>query len=78
MLEYIIGYIVLSLVVMFMFVLINQKQLTENYLEIEKERSGTPSNGWYNFYIFTHFLKAPLLFPMIALLILGNGGRIIK
>tara|TARA_R110002167_G_scaffold182674_1_gene383067 strand:+ start:1279 stop:1470 length:192 start_codon:yes stop_codon:yes gene_type:complete len=60
------------------FVFLNEKQLQKNYLRIEKERNGTPSNLWYNFYILTHFLKAPLLFPLIFVLILGNGGKIIK
>jgi len=75
---YIIGYIIFSLVVMTGFVLINQKQLEENYLEIEEERNESPTNRWYNFYVFTHFLKAPILCPWIVCLILGNGGRIIK
>jgi hypothetical protein len=60
------------------FVLLNEKQLQENYLKIEEERNGTPTNGWYNFYILTHFLKAPLLFPLVLVLILRNGGKIIK
>jgi len=60
------------------FVFLNEKHLQKNYLKIEKERNGTPSNLWYNFYILTHFLKAPLLFPLIFVLILGNGGKIIK
>jgi|TARA_Y100001938_G_scaffold141870_1_gene212282 hypothetical protein len=60
------------------FIIINQEQLQENYLEIESERNEEPSTRWYNFYIFTHFLKAPLLCPYIILLIIGNGGKIIK
>jgi len=60
------------------FVLLNEKQLQENYLKIEEERNGTPTNGWYNFYILTHFLKAPLLFSLLLVLILLNGGKIIK
>tara|TARA_R110000824_G_scaffold74599_1_gene189522 strand:+ start:2619 stop:2852 length:234 start_codon:yes stop_codon:yes gene_type:complete len=75
---YIIGYIIFSLVVMTGFVLINQKQLEENYLTIEEERNESPTSGWYNFYIFTHFLKAPILCPLIVCLIFGNGGKIIK
>ena len=46
-----------------------KEQLQENYLEIESERNEEPSTRWYNFYIFTHFLKAPLLCPYIILLI---------
>ena len=76
--EYLLGYLLLSLIIMVLFVEVNKKQLLENYLNFEKRYDRTPSNGWYNFYIFTHFLKAPLLCPMIVLLILGNGGKIIK
>jgi hypothetical protein len=78
MIEYILGYLAISMVVMTGFILINQKQLQENYLEIEEERNGTPSNGWYNFYILTHYLKAPFLCPMIFIIILFNGGKLIK
>ena len=76
--EYLIGYLILSLIVMVLFVEVNKEQLQENYLDFEDKYNRTPSNVWYNFYIFTHFLKAPLLCPMIILLILGNGGKIIK
>jgi|TARA_R110002020_G_scaffold245854_2_gene459554 hypothetical protein len=76
--EYLIGYLILSLIVMVLFVEVNKEQLQENYLDFEDKYNRKPSNGWYNFYIFTHFLKAPLLCPMIVLLILGNGGKIIK
>ena len=75
---YLLIYLIVSLISMILFILVNEKQLQENYLKLEEERSGVPSNIWYNFYIFTHFLKAPFLFPMIFLLILGNGGKIIK
>ncbi len=75
---YLLIYLLISTVVMAGFVLLNEKQLQENYLKIEKERNGTPTNGWYNFYILTHFLKAPLLFPLVLVLILRNGGKIIK
>ncbi len=78
MIEYIISYIIVSILVMCGFIIINQEQLQENYLEIESERNEEPSTRWYNFYIFTHFLKAPLLCPYIILLIIGNGGKIIK
>jgi len=76
--EYIIGYIIVSIIITMIFVEINKKQIVENYLNFEKKRNGNPSNGWYNFYIFTHFLKSPLLCPLIVVLILGNGGKIIK
>tara|TARA_R100001377_G_C3128256_1_gene88390 strand:+ start:54 stop:287 length:234 start_codon:yes stop_codon:yes gene_type:complete len=76
--EYLIGYLILSLIVMVLFVETNKKQILKNYLNFENRYNRQPTNGWYNFYIFTHFLKAPLLCPMIVLLILGNGGKIIK
>ncbi len=76
--EYLLGYLILSLIVMTLFVETNKKQLLENYLSFEKRCGGKPSNVWYNFYIFTHFLKSPLWCPMIVLLILGNGGKLIK
>ena len=76
--EYLLGYLLLSLIVMVLFIEVNKKQLLENYLNFEKRYNRKPSNGWYNFYIFTHFLKSPLWCPMIILLILGNGGKLIK
>ncbi len=78
MLEIITGYLVLSVILMIIFIEINKEQLYEQYLEIEEEYSRKPSNKWFNLYIFTHFLKAPMLCPMIFLLILGNGGKLLK
>ena len=66
--EYLIGYLILSLIVMVLFVEVNKKQILKNYLNFENRYDRQPTNGWYNFYIFTHFLKAPLLCPMIVLL----------
>ena len=76
--EYIIGYLIVSLIVTIFFIEINKKQLLKNYLNFEKRTNRVPSNGWYNFYVFTHILKSPILCPMIVLLILGNGGKLIK
>ncbi len=73
---YIITYILLSLIVMVFFVETNKEQLNKNYLSIEKERGEEPTQSWFNFYIVTHFIKAPFLCPLIILLILGNGGKI--
>jgi hypothetical protein len=78
MMTYILTYLILSILAMILFIFVNEKQLQKNYLKLEEERDGSPSNIWYNFYIFTHILKAPFLFPMIFLLILGNGGKLIK
>ena len=76
--EYIIGYLIVSLIVSIFFVEVNKKQLLKNYLNFEKRINRTPSNGWYNFYVFTHILKSPILCPMIVVLIIGNGGKLIK
>ncbi len=76
--EYLIGYLILSVIVMVFFVEVNKKQIQENYLNFENKYNREPSNGWYNFYIFTHFLKSPLWCPMIVLLILGNGGKLLN
>ena len=53
-------------------------EITEQYLESEKKRDTEPTQWWLNIYIFVHLLKAPVLAPMIFLLILGNGGKLIK
>ena len=76
--EYIIGYIIFSLIVTIFFVETNKKQLLKNYLNFEKRINRTPTSGWYSFYVFTHILKSPVLCPMIVVLILGNGGKLIK
>lgn len=73
---YITTYIIISIITMVFFIERNRKQMEKNYLDLEEENSGEPSSGWFNFYIFTHILKAPFMFPMIFLLILGNGGKI--
>ena len=57
---------------------VNKEEITEQYLESEKKRATEPTQWWLNIYIFVHLIKAPVLAPMIFLLILGNGGKIIK
>ena len=59
---YITTYIIISIITMIFFIERNRKQIEKNYMELEEENSGEPSNGWFNFYIFTHILKAPLMF----------------
>ena len=76
--EYILGYLLLSMIIMVIFIEINKKTLYNQYLELEEEYKIKPSNGWFTFYLLTHFLKAQFLCPMILLLILGNGGKIIE
>jgi hypothetical protein len=75
---YLIGYLIISIILMVVFIELNKKVLYKQYLDLEKEYKREPSNGWFNFYILTHFIKAPFLCPMIFLLILGNGGKIIE
>tara|TARA_R110001592_G_scaffold137562_6_gene355692 strand:+ start:35903 stop:36097 length:195 start_codon:yes stop_codon:yes gene_type:complete len=62
---------------MIFFLTINYQKMTQNYLNLEKENKRQPSNGWFNFYIIVHFLKAPLLAPLIFTLILRNGGKLL-
>ena len=76
--NYLIGYLIISIILMIIFVETNKKVLYKQYLDIEKENDRNPSEGWFNFYILTHFIKSPILCPMIFLLILGNGGKIIE
>ena len=76
--NYLIGYLIISLILMVIFIELNKEVIYKQYWEIEKEHKRKPSNGWFNFYILTHFIKSPFLCPMIFLLILGNGGKIIE
>ena len=62
---------------MFVFLLINEKDIRAAYLSFESKRGDVPSNKWYVFYIITHVLKAPILAPMILVLILLNGGKLV-
>tara|TARA_R100001463_G_scaffold12745_12_gene34360 strand:+ start:629 stop:820 length:192 start_codon:yes stop_codon:yes gene_type:complete len=63
---------------MFVFLLINEKDIYSGYASFECKRGDEPTNMWYTFYIITHIIKAPLLAPMIFILILLNGGKLIK
>ena len=78
MLEYIIPYLTVSQILMFVFLLINEKSIRDGYLSFESKRGGNPTSTWYGVYIFTHILKAPLLAPMILILILLNYGKLIE
>ena len=75
--NYIIGYLLVSQILMIIFLTINYQQMIKNYLDLEKEHKRQPSNGWFNFYILVHFLKAPLLAPLIFALVLRNGGKLL-
>jgi hypothetical protein len=78
MLTYLISYLILSQILMLIFLQVNKEEITEQYLESEKKRATEPTQWWLNIYIFVHLIKAPVLAPMIFILILGNGGKLIK
>lgn len=78
MLTYIITYLIISQILMIIFLQVNKEEITQQYLESEKKRGTDPTQLWLNIYIFVHLIKAPVLAPMIFLLILGNGGKLIK
>ena len=78
MLTYLLTYLIISQILMIIFLQVNKEEITEQYLESEKKRNTEPTQWWLNIYIFVHLLKAPVLAPMIFLLILGNGGKLIK
>jgi len=78
MLEYIIPYLIVSQILMFVFLLINEKDIRNGYLSFESKRGDSPSSKWYVFYIMTHVLKAPILAPMILVLIVLNGGKLVQ
>ena len=78
MLEILLPYLIVSQILMFVFLLINSKDIYDGYLQFETRRGDKPTNRWYTFYIITHILKAPLLAPMILILIILNGGKLVQ
>jgi len=78
MLEYIIPYLIISQILMFVFLVINEDTIRGGYLSFESRRGDNPSTKWFILYIISHILKAPLLAPMILVLILFNGGKLIE
>ena len=78
MTQILLTYLIISQILMFAFLLINEKSVRESYLSFEEKREGTPTSNWYGVYVFTHILKAPFLAPMILILILLNGGKLVK
>jgi hypothetical protein len=78
MLTYLITYLIISQILMIIFLQVNKEEITQQYLESEKKRDTEPTQWWLNIYIFAHLIKAPVLAPMIFILILGNGGKLIK
>ena len=78
MLEYILSYLIVSQILMFVFLIINEDGIRNGYLSFESRRSDSPSTKWYIFYVISHIIKAPLLAPMILILILLNGGKLVE
>ena len=76
-LEILLTYLICSEIIMMIFLLINTEEIRKSYISFEEKRNGTPTSGWYTFYILTHVLKAPFLAPSIAVLILLNGGKLL-
>jgi ABC-type uncharacterized transport system permease subunit len=78
MLEYILSYLIVSQILMFVFLIINEDDIRNGYLSFESRRGDKPSTKWYIFYVISHIIKAPLLAPMILILILLNGGKLVE
>ena len=78
MTQILLTYLIISQILMFAFLLINEKDVRQSYLSFEGRRGDSPTSKWYGFYILTHILKAPFLAPMILILILLNGGKLVK
>jgi len=78
MLEYILSYLIVSQILMFIFLIINEDNIRDGYLSFESRRGDNPSTKWFVLYIISHIIKAPLLAPMILILILLNGGKLVE
>jgi len=78
MLEYVIPYLIVSQILMFLFLLVNEDGIYKGYLSFESKRGDSPTTKWYIFYIITHIIKAPLLAPMIFILLLFNCGELLE
>jgi len=78
MTQILLTYLIISQILMFAFLLINEKDIREGYISFESKRGDNPTSKWYGFYIFTHVLKAPLLAPMILILLLLNFGKLVE
>ena len=78
MTQILLTYLIISQILMFAFLLINEKDVRQSYLSFEGRRGDNPTSKWYGVYILTHILKAPFLAPMILILILLNGGKLVK
>jgi len=63
---------------MFIFLTLNEDSVRDSYLKFERRRGDSPSSKWYILYVITHILKAPFLAPMIFILLILNGGKLVK
>jgi len=63
---------------MFVFLVINEKDIREGYSSFESRRGGKPTSKWFVVYILTHIIKAPFLAPMILVLVLLTGGKLVS
>ena len=70
MLEYILSYLIVSQLLMFVFLIINEDSIRNSYLSFESKRNDSPTTKWYILYVMSHIIKAPLLAPMILILIM--------
>jgi hypothetical protein len=78
MLEYILSYLIVSQLLMFVFLIINEDSIRNSYLSFESKRNDSPTTKWYILYVMSHIIKAPLLAPMILILIMFNGGKLVE
>ena len=78
MLEYILSYLIVSQILMFVFLIINEDGIRNSYLSFESKRNDSPTTKWYILYVMSHIIKAPLLAPMILILIMFNGGKLVE
>ena len=95
--EYLIGYIIISLILMIVFIEMNKNELYQDMCNIntrynnrllEQVKNGELTNSKYermcrevgsgfSIYVIIHFIKSPFLAPMIFLLFLYNGGKLL-
>ena len=95
--EYLLGYIIISIILMVVFIEMNKSELYQDMCNINKRynnrlldqvENGDLTNSKYermcrnvesgfSMYVIIHFIKAPFLAPMIFLLFLYNGGKLL-
>lgn len=95
--DYLIGYIIISILLMIVFIEMNKNELYQDMCDIntrynnrllELVKNGELTNSRYermcrkvgsgfNLYVVVHFIKAPFFAPMIFILFLYNGGKLL-